>query len=485
MGTSGAPLPEAARETNTQEQKRAAKSSDANAAQKPRRSQQERLIDAMIGLCAQRGYAGVSIEQLCARAGVSPATLYERFGSKEECLVAAYRAVAERILGDMADVSANGDWPRAARLALRGLLESLQRDANAGRLLLIEGVAGGPAMRAERGRVISGFERRALEVLDMPSRGQTLDVPVMAVVGAVRHIASRRLRAHAADQLPSLQKDILAWIECYATPGGRSRWSTSTNALLEVPPSEEPPVPSTQVWTPERLPPGRHGLSADVVARSQRTRLIFGTAEMMLAKGYADATVADIVAAAGVAKDVFYQHFADKQHAFLEAQDYPTQYVLDRCAEAYFGAERWPERLWRCLGVLIELIAANPAISHLRLVECYAAGPAAIRRAEDVTRSFTIFLEEGYGYRPAAAALPRLCSQAIAGAIFEIVQQHIAHRDPSALRACLPQLTYLALAPFSGTEEAIELVEELKARTNGDRRRRPSRRRDGRAPSLA
>jgi hypothetical protein len=87
---------------------------------------------------------------------------------------------------------------------------------------------------------------------------------------------------------------------------------------------------------------------------------------------------------------------------------------------------------------LAGLIVENPAISHLRLVECYAAGPKAIRRAEEITRSFTIFLEEGYRYRAQAASLPRLCSEAVTGAIFEIVQRDIADGQLAQLAAPAP-----------------------------------------------
>ena len=59
-----------------------------------------------------------------------------------------------------------------------------------------------------------------------------------------------------------------------------------------------------------------------------------------MAKGYANATVADIVARAGVARDVFYEHFTDKEHAFLEAQQHPVQHIVDTCASAYFSATR-------------------------------------------------------------------------------------------------------------------------------------------------
>jgi AcrR family transcriptional regulator len=450
-----------ARERAPVRPKRRVRSGDAASGESPRLTQRERLIDAMIELCSQAGHQQVSIAQLYSRAGVSPASFYEHFKDKEDCLLAAYRACAERIYGQMAAVVANSEWPEAARLALGVLLEGLQNDPNAGRLLFIEALGGGPAIRDERRRVLEEFERRVDEVLDRTSKGEeTLDVPVMAVIGALRHVISRHLRTHAEDQLPSLLGDGLTWFESYARPPRTTRWSTSPHALLDVAPLDELARPAE----PARLPPGRHGLPAGVIARSQRTRLINATAELMMSKGYAEATVTDIVAQARVARPVFYEHFTDKQHAFLEAQQHPTEYILDTCAEAYFSADQWPERVWRCFETLIGLIVANPAISHLRLVECYAAGPTAIRRAEEITRSFTIFLKEGYRHRPEARSLPRLCSQAIAGAIFEVIQHHIAQGDPAGLAARLPQLTYIAIAPFTGAEQAIRLVEQIKAR---------------------
>jgi AcrR family transcriptional regulator len=200
------------------------------------------------------------------------------------------------------------------------------------------------------------------------------------------------------------------------------------------------------------------------VARSQRLRIIHATAKVTMAKGHADTTVADIVAAAGVAKEAFYQHFSDKQHAFLDAQQHPTQHILDTCVASFFSAESWPERVWRGLGTLLEMIAENPMLAHLRLVECYAAGSAAIRRAEEITRSFTIFFEEGYLYRLQARSLPRVCSQAIAGAVFEVIQRAVAEGSVAEVPRLLPHLTYISIAPFMGSGAAIAEVERLAAR---------------------
>jgi AcrR family transcriptional regulator len=427
-----------------------------------RRSQRWRLAQAMIELSARAGHQEVSIAELCAGAGVSPVTFYEQFHDKEDVLVNAYRACAESIFGEVRAAVADGEISKLPRVALGALLQAVASDPDAGRILFIEALSGGERMGEERTRVFGRFERRVRDYLEhLPRQSSTPDVPVVAVVGALRHIVARHLRNNAGDELPSRSQDGLAWLYSYSRAPGSERWSTSPGALLSPPAQLLTPA---RERAPERLPPGNHGLPAGLVARHQRTRLIYAIAEVTMERGYANARIDEIVARAHVAKPVFYRHFTDKQHAFLEAQQYPTQFILDRCAEAYFSADQWPERMWRMLNALIEMINQSPAISHLRLVECYSAGPEAIRRAEEITRSFTIFLQEGYRQRPQAAQLPRLCSQAITGAIFEIIQRHVADNDPVGLAARLPQLTYIATAPFTGADEAIALMEEIKDR---------------------
>jgi AcrR family transcriptional regulator len=427
----------------------------------------------MVELSTQGGYHEVSITELCSHAGVSSESFYEQFQGKEECFLAAYLACAERVFGRMRAAVADGEWSEAAPLALGELLSGLERDPDAGRLLFIEALGGGPLIRAERERVLLEFERGAEQLLERTPRGKSVDVPLVAVIGALRHVISRDLRTHSEDRLPARLQDGLIWLSSYAVAAGAPPWSTSPAALFEVTHEHAP----SAAWAPETLPPGTHGLSAAMIARSQRTRLIFATAEVMMDGGYQSAKISDIVARARVARSVFYQCFASKEEAFLEAQQHPTQYILDRCVDAYFSGNEWPQRIWRCLETLLALISENPAISHLRLVECYAAGPAAIRRAEEITRSFTIFLAEGYRYRVQAASLPRLSSRAIAGAIFEIVRRQVERRELATLPAHLPQLAYIAIAPFAGAQEAIALVEEMKGRERADGVKAAGRRR--------
>jgi AcrR family transcriptional regulator len=429
----------------------------------PKGTQRERLIDAIVGLSGQLGYQGLSIAQISARAGVSSATFYELFADREECLLAAYRAVTERTLERMASSLQQGEWADAARPAFAEVIRSVQADPDGGRVMFVEAAAGGPRLREEARSVLDAMVASAEVLLDgAPAGGVTLDIPSRALIGAVRGVVSGHLRAHSEDRLPRLTEDMLAWMARYAVPSERGRWSTGPEALLPsgLRPRQAPGTGGAEPVGLGRLPRGRHGLPAGAVARNQRTRLIHATASVTMTKGYANTTVADIVAAAGVAKEAFYRHFRDKEQALLEAQEHPTRQILDALVFAYFSAEEWHERIWRALRTLLELIAANPVMSHLRLVECYTAGPAAIGRAEEIVHSFTIFLEEGYRTSPQAEGLPRLFSQTISGAIFELIQHEVAGGRTEDITARLPQLAYVAIAPFLGPAETIDLLRE-------------------------
>jgi AcrR family transcriptional regulator len=426
-------------------------------------SQRERLMRAMTELAARDGYGEVTITRVCAEAGVSHATFYGQFSDKEECFAAAYRDAAERILGQMRNTSRTVERAHAKRAALSFLLQAIADDPAAGWLVFVEGLANRAQIPAERERLMDAYEGAVEEFLSEATEGEMLlDVPAIALVGAVRAIVSRRLRVGSADQLPLLLEDLETWIQAYATPAGRTRWSTSAAAMLPTAPDPAHGVSQMpSAAKPSPLPKGRHGLSAAIVARNHRERIMYATAEVVHAKGYAEMTVADIVAAAGVAREVFYQHFADKQDAFLAAQQNNLYENLAVGAIRFFEGPTWPERMWNVLDSITTFIARQPIVANLRFVEPYAAGPEAIQRMDDATLNFTFFVAEGYAQHEQARALPHLASEAIAGATFETIPNEIAHGRATELPRLLPRLTYVAIAPFTGPAEAVSEIERI------------------------
>jgi AcrR family transcriptional regulator len=62
-------------------------------------SQRERILEAMVQIAAERGFAGVSVKLLTARAGVSSRTFYEEFDGLQDCFVAVLELALERAGG--------------------------------------------------------------------------------------------------------------------------------------------------------------------------------------------------------------------------------------------------------------------------------------------------------------------------------------------------------------------------------------------------
>jgi AcrR family transcriptional regulator len=432
------------------------------------RTQRERLLDMMIALVGQHGCPPVTMSQLCSQAGISRATFYECFQGKEECMLAAYGTAAARLFAAVPSLKDAGDWQPALRTALSALLEALREDPDAGRVVFVEALAGGPLVRAQARGTQQRCARELEALFETAGRRSAVpDIPVHALVGGVHAMAARYLRTNSEERLPLLLENLLDWISSYVVLPGAPRWTSSPHLLPPLPPSRALAASvAAPADRPAFLPKGRHRLPAGVVLRVQRARIIGGTAKVVSERGYADATVSDIVAASHVARDVFYKSFANKQEAFLAAQQHGTARLVDACAGAYFAAERWPERVWSVLATLTDAIAANPALSYLRIVECYTAGRAAIADTERLVREMRIFLHEGYGYAPHARALPALCSEAIVASIFQMIQRALLEGEAASLPRRVPDLAFVAIAPFVGPQHAAELLEALIAKTS-------------------
>ena len=85
---------------------------------------------------------------------------------------------------------------------------------------------------------------------------------------------------------------------------------------------------------PRRLPRGTHGLDRSLVAASQRTRLLEAVGRAVADRGYAAATIDDIVRDAGVSKKTFYEHFSDKLDCFLAAYEAASDELLEHMRAA-------------------------------------------------------------------------------------------------------------------------------------------------------
>lgn len=426
----------------------------------------------MIASAARYGYGGASVARVVAQARVSRATFYEHFQDKEDCFLAAYREQGESTMADLRRAYDDPVWSNRRRAVISHLLESAENNPAAARVVLIESLAGGPAVRVEHERVADSIEVSIEEYLSDAPDGAQLEIPARALLGAVWGIVASRVLRGETGRLVDLADDLDAWLSVYALPPGRQRRRRAEWEALGIgisPPVE--PLPNPLDSLPGR---GRHrALPAASVAGEQRLRVFAAIARLCREKGYAATTVTDVVSTAGIARETYYDHFRGKEDAFLAAQAYALESSVSMAANDFLSVGAWPDRLWRGAMSTLRYVAAVPDLSTLDFVESYAVGTPAIRRSFEGRTAYTLFLQEGYRQRPQAEALPRICSEAIAGGILELMRRQALLGEVERVPELLPQIAYLALAPFIGLHNALRRVESECAKS---RRERPSER---------
>ena len=165
-----------------------------------------------------------------------------------------------------------------------------------------------------------------------------------------------------------------------------------------------------------------------------------------------------------------YEHFSDRHEAFLSTYEHGCDEVYAVSARAYAAHEQdWPRAVRAGLDKLLDWLAARPSKAHLAFVALLEIGADAHRIRYEALQKFGAALAPGY---ERASNVPAVTGEAIAGGIFELIAEEIRRGRAERLRALLPLVTYITLAPFIGPQEAVRIARErplvLEARTAGE-----------------
>jgi len=210
-------------------------------------------------------------------------------------------------------------------------------------------------------------------------------------------------------------------------------------------------------WRPPR---GRHRLPPEVIARSQRERLLEAAIRVVAAKGYAATTVADLTREAGISRTTFYAMFDDKEGCFLAAYDGIVDALVRRVATAYEGEDEWPQRARAGLAALLEALTEEPEVARLALVDVGSAGPAAQRRFRAAMQRLTPFFDEGRDFAPGGRNLPANTSRMAIGAVTGLIADELTEERAEDLPRLLSDVLFATLVPYIGPEAAAREVGE-------------------------
>lgn len=188
----------------------------------------------------------------------------------------------------------------------------------------------------------------------------------------------------------------------------------------------------------------------EAVAASQRARMLDAVVQTVGDRGYANATVADIVGLAGVSRRTFYEHFDDKQDCFLAAYRTGVAVVIERVVAATGATadEDWRERLRVGLAAYTAVLAEHATFARTLLIDVLGAGREAVelrqRLYEQFVALFHVLSERAAASDPSIALVPDVFLRAVVGGIGELVQQHILTEGAETLEDLTPTLVKVA-----------------------------------------
>src|SRR3954452_16854205 len=164
---------------------------------------------------------------------------------------------------------------------------------------------------------------------------------------------------------------------------------------------------------------------------TQRERMLAAVVDAVAETGFAEMTVADVVARAGVSRRTFYEQFEDKLDCFLAAYD-ASAAELQRVTAAAVSNAAPGDRLRAGLHAYLEHLAVNPTAARVLMIDILGAGPRALAARE---RSRGRFAEQ---YRGLGASDDVL--RALVGGIAELVQARLLTGRADSLPALVPTL---------------------------------------------
>ncbi len=176
-------------------------------------NQRRRIFEGLAAALSYHGYEDTKVTDVVELSGVSRATFYERFESKEACFAAAYEDGVERLAAAVeAAATEEGDWEAGLSAGLRAGLELLAADPPLAHLLLVESLAAARPARLEHERSLVRLAEALRPPAALPGGEDVPEETLRLLAGGLASHVSGRILAGEAERLPEDHDLLLSFL---------------------------------------------------------------------------------------------------------------------------------------------------------------------------------------------------------------------------------------------------------------------------------
>ena len=286
---------------------------------------------------------------------------------------------------------------------------------------------------------------------------------VKVIVGGVLEIVTVRLRYGGTAELAELAEPLLEWMLPDRSPAvaaevARARAELSVSAAGAVPDPQR--APESVAGPLGRLPLWRDESVRPISIREPRARIIAAAAQIASDRGYAALSINEITRAAAVSHHTFRKHFQTKQEAFVAAYREGSRATI----EYSLKATRPHPTGGRPSTLALQPSCASSLSARLwRGSASWRATPPARSCTSCARPNCSCSPGASPGYRETRRSVPphAVVAEAIAGGIYQLMRECILDDGPERLPDLLSEVTYAALAPFTGAKAAASAAVRL------------------------
>jgi AcrR family transcriptional regulator len=191
---------------------------------------------------------------------------------------------------------------------------------------------------------------------------------------------------------------------------------------------------------------------------NERERLLMAFADLAYERGYELVRLTDIPERTGVALETVLGYWQTEEECVLDALQTGAEQTFSAVAQAFMSDPGdCAAAAHRSLGVLLDFLAASPALASLSILVPPVLSARAVARHKSVLDVFGEFLGPGFAAMGHVPPRPELVSQIITGGIFEVLRRHALDRRLHELPTALPAVSHVCIAAFFGLEEAARV----------------------------
>ena len=179
-------------------------------------------------------------------------------------------------------------------------------------------------------------------------------------------------------------------------------------------------------------------------------------AETMAERGYAAATVTEVVDSAGVSRATFYELFRGKDDCMMAAANTMLGEVVTIVTTQYSPDKPLVNVIRDAMAAMLALMAQRPAYAKLAFTEARVSTPAVRQTYQSGVNVLLSLLDQIRVDGDSNAEIPPHTARGAIGACEALIRNKIFEGATERLPEVLPDMLYAALVPYIGQEAAME-----------------------------